>query len=1088
MQRHSRLTKLLSTLMVWGLLCFSNLFYGQIFSWNNPYITSQKDSIPIDSLLKWKLTQEVFKRDTLDFVTLKNKILIDEEVLAKNDRKKLLGDLNTKGSIVRGMSFGNNQGSSAQSSMDLQISGKLSKDVSILASISDHNLPIQADGYTQSLEEFDKIYMQLNIKKSTILRAGHIDLADQNSHFSRYQRRSMGLQLQTELGEKHKTLLDISAGVARSEFHRVRFQGIEGNQGPYRLTGKNAENFITILSGSEQIFIDGIPMKRGENADYIINYHTGEITFTSFRPIFRQNFITVSYNYTNRNYNRYLFTSHLSHSRERFSNSLQWFYETDNKFSPLSISLSKEDEQVLTQAGNNPELMYAESGQETPHDVNKVLYRRVPHGSSYYYEHSNEASETLYQVSFTHFGTGKGDYIIEQTNTNGRVFRYVGMSAGDYRAVRKLPAPKSTNLIAYNALYKWDKDNLIGTNLAYTNYDSNLFSQKDSHQNNGYAFHIFGNRLFEKKNWIGNAKIAYQHIDARFYILDRLQSVEFARDFNLKNEFNNRTQNQLTASFHNSWNKSNQFNYQFSFLQEARYYQGIKNTIDFQWRKKNYETKGAFSALTTSSTDENTSFIRGNMTHQLAHKWGTSSIGIALEHNLRKYQATREYDKTSFSWREAFVQHKIGDSIRTKLSARAYFRSNDSISYNRLERATQILGGELESHIIKTKNTTLSSQVHYRKFLPIQTSFDTTKNQDFVIGNILFHQQTTNGGVRFQSFYELGNGQEAQREFQYIRVTDGKGIYKWTDYNNDGIQQLDEFEVAEYADLAQYIRIYTHSVKYLPSNKNKLQLSLFISPATVFNWDNSFAKRFNINLSLHSQNSYLKNNRLWVLNPFERSPQQLLKNQTLLASIQFNANQNSGYNGVYRYTKNENILNANQSNEQRQTESHILNTGYWFSKDTRLDIENQYTHIDNRSQLLYNRNYLLRNYEIKPKFTYKFLSSFQTELSTSFKHRKRTDGEELLRAKSITATLQWDSKKTTVRSSLSWIDNSFTGNGFSLVANQMLDGLKPGSNKVWSVLIQQAINSFITLHINYEGRNSGERTIHIGSMQLRANF
>ena len=56
-----------------------------------------------------------------------------------------------------------------QSSMDLQITGKLSKDVSILASISDHNLPIQADGYTQTLEEFDKIYIQLNIKNKMMM-------------------------------------------------------------------------------------------------------------------------------------------------------------------------------------------------------------------------------------------------------------------------------------------------------------------------------------------------------------------------------------------------------------------------------------------------------------------------------------------------------------------------------------------------------------------------------------------------------------------------------------------------------------------------------------------------------------------------------------------------------------------------------------------------------------------------------------------------------------------------------------------------------------------------------------------------------
>jgi hypothetical protein len=54
--------------------------------------------------------------------------------------------------------------------MDMQISGKLSPDVSILASISDHNLPVQADGYTQTLQEFDKSIFSLISK--TIVSSG----------------------------------------------------------------------------------------------------------------------------------------------------------------------------------------------------------------------------------------------------------------------------------------------------------------------------------------------------------------------------------------------------------------------------------------------------------------------------------------------------------------------------------------------------------------------------------------------------------------------------------------------------------------------------------------------------------------------------------------------------------------------------------------------------------------------------------------------------------------------------------------------------------------------------------------------------
>ncbi len=96
----------------------------------------------------------------------------------------------------------------------------------------------------------------------------------------------MGIGFQTNFGKNNKTFLDFSAGVARSEFHRIRFQGVEGNQGPYRLNGKTVKISSRSLSGSEQVFIDGILMKRGENQDYTINYNTGEITFTSFRTDF----------------------------------------------------------------------------------------------------------------------------------------------------------------------------------------------------------------------------------------------------------------------------------------------------------------------------------------------------------------------------------------------------------------------------------------------------------------------------------------------------------------------------------------------------------------------------------------------------------------------------------------------------------------------------------------------------------------------------------------------------------------------------------------------------------------------------------
>jgi hypothetical protein len=1073
-------------LLFFFLIVGFSLGFSQIFTWKNPNL--KHDSISKDSLISQKLNKDYFTKDTLDFIKTKNNYIVDEPVLVKNLKKNGFGNINSNGSIIRGITFGNNQGQSVQSSMDLQFSGQLSKDVSILASISDHNLPIQADGYTQTLQEFDKILIQINIKKNTILRAGNIDITDDKTYFGKYQRKSLGLGFQTILGKENKTFLDFSAGIAQSEFFRIRFQGIEGNQGPYRLTGKNGEQFITVLSGSEQVFIDGILMKRGENQDYIINYNTGEVTFTTYRPILKQNFITISYNYSNQNYTRFLVTGSVQHERENLKLGFNWFLENDNKNAPVSLNLSKDDERILANEGNNPNLMYAPSGVLTSYDVNKILYQLINGAGGNYYQFSTDKTQVLYQVSFTYFGNNLGDYNIMQTTNNGRVFQYIGPNLGSYKAVRQLPAPVKSQVFSGNAQYKIGDNGKIGADFSLSNYDINLFSTKDNSQNIGYAARIFGYKTFTKNTWKGTPSIEFQHINSRFHILDRINDVEFSRDFNLAQEFNQSTQNRLIFSFLNQFGKQSFFNYKLNYLNEKNNYIGIKNDLDFGFRNGKILTTGYVSYLDTKAIDQNTNFTRGKIISEYTTKKGNWGIGGSFENNVKNYNATNLLDVTSYSWKEAFLQKKIGDSARTKLLTKIYLRSNDSVRDNRLQNTNQILGLLLQSEIIKTSNTTLTALVQYRKFFYPNGLNRNSQNQNFVVENILYNQKLFNNGMRLQAFYELGNGQEAQRTFQYLKVTDGQGVYKWTDYNGDGIQQIDEFEIAEYSDQAQYIRVYTNTVTYLPSNKNKLQLALFVNPSAVLGSENQFLKRWNFNLSLLSENSFYKENKVFVLNPFEKNTRQILKNQNILGSVQFNPTDNSGWNGSYRFIKNDNLINADFSTEERNQISNILNLGYLFSKDFRVDWENNVVQIKNSSQLFISRDYQLQNFETKPKVTYKFTSALQTEFYTSIKQKQSLDGTELLKTVDLTGTLQWQLRKTNLRINLSFINNNFTGNSFSIVGNQMLDGLKPGKNQVWSVFLQQPLNSFINLDLNYEGRNSGAKIIHIGSVQVKASF
>ena len=95
-----------------------------------------------------------------DFLT-KTYTIYDEKKIVPNENGRLLtfsentkkqipifNGLKTNGSISRGFTVGNNQNTVLNSNLDLQISGKLSDDITLKASIQDSNIPLQEGGYS----------------------------------------------------------------------------------------------------------------------------------------------------------------------------------------------------------------------------------------------------------------------------------------------------------------------------------------------------------------------------------------------------------------------------------------------------------------------------------------------------------------------------------------------------------------------------------------------------------------------------------------------------------------------------------------------------------------------------------------------------------------------------------------------------------------------------------------------------------------------------------------------------------------------------------------------------------------------------
>ncbi|WP_231975171.1 hypothetical protein [Tenacibaculum maritimum] len=79
----------------------------------------------------------------------------------KRKEKKLFEGLQTKGFILRGITSGNNQNAVTNASLDLTLSGKLSDNVSIRGNIFDTNIPLQQNGYSQNVTDFDRIFVEL---------------------------------------------------------------------------------------------------------------------------------------------------------------------------------------------------------------------------------------------------------------------------------------------------------------------------------------------------------------------------------------------------------------------------------------------------------------------------------------------------------------------------------------------------------------------------------------------------------------------------------------------------------------------------------------------------------------------------------------------------------------------------------------------------------------------------------------------------------------------------------------------------------------------------------------------------------------
>ena len=1002
----------------------------------------------------------------------------------KGTEVKLFEGLQTNGYITRGITSGNNQNAVTNATLDLKIKGKLSKEVSLRAAIFDTNIPIQENGYSQNITDFDRIFIEM-FTDNWGVKAGDISLENKESYFMPLRKQITGLRVEAKISDQFEVAA--SGAITRGEFNRYRVTGKEGNQGPYKIYGKNNAPAILIIRGSEKVYINGIQIERGENKDYTIDYNIAEITFNTTYPITNDMRIAIEYQYANRNYTRFLTYEEAVYKSQKLNISGYFYSETDAKNQPLQQNLTDLQKNKLTAAGNNKDLMIAESAFLDTFDENKVLYRKVMNGITEVFEYSQNPNDELYFVTFTNVGTQKGDYSLERGTAIGNVYQYVGTNLGEYNPIIKLTPPSKQQTFVLKSEYAFSQKTQLNSEIAISNNDANLFSSIDDENNVAVAAKLKWEQILIDKKWQLKSAISHEFVQQNFNTEQNWESIEFNRDWNVLN--NNATKNYFQSEIllHNK--KNDVVSYRFNHLSYTDIFSGKKHelTSKISLKKTLFSLNSSF--LNNTSTLEDNSFFRAKATveHNFNKKWVGSFINY--ESNRRKNGSTQEFINTSHRFKEYEAYLGIGDSTNVFVKLGFNYRNNDSIKARTFTRINDRKTFYVQSKLVQKEQTNLSVFANYR-----HTNNRFTNNVEKSLNSkIIFNQQLLNRFINLGSVYETSSGNISRQEYMYVKTEPGFGYYTWIDYNGDGIKDFDEFEIAEFQDQATYLRLPKPNIRFVPTQRAKFTQSITLNPKI---WSSQkgmkkiISKFYNQSfLSVENEQERIGNS--FNFNPFDLNEDKLLGlSLNLRNSLFFNKNLQK-YSVTYTFGKTRNKQQYFIGSQENNLKLHQVTVAHKFKHFWLFELLGKTSKNDLITENFSTRNYNIHSNEIEPKISFLYDENNRFTAFYHFKNKKNQllNFENLAQQKFGLEYFYRSKKKNQISANINVFLNDFIGETNTPVAYQMLEGLQAGKNYTWNVVFNRKLNAFLNLNLNYVGRKSeNSKTIHIGNIQLKAVF
>ena len=1018
------------------------------------------------------------------------------------------GGVQKYGAISRGVSFGNRQSLFVNSTLNLQMEGKLDENLNISAVITDQNIPYQPEGNTQQIRDFDNVFIELYNDKFD-LTAGDIVLQqpENSGYFLRYFKNVQGLQVsyrgQTG-GWKHESR--VSGALSKGKFNSALIDPIDGLSGPYKLRGPNGERFIIVLANSEKVFIDGKRMERGFDRDYVIDYNLGEITFNNHIVITQFTIIRVDFEYAEQFYSRSNISAHQSIANEKVKVFANYYRERDNPNTSFGFSLNEADLTQLRGIGDDVDQAFITGFDSVQFSENRILYIQKDTidndgATQTIFEYSTDDSERLFSASFTDVGLGNGDYVLSQTTANGRIYEWVspqgGQSQGNYQAGSFIPLPNSRQMITVGGAVQLTDYESVKTEVAFSNTDRNLYSnlQDDDNVSRGYfaSVETKGRPAFvEGYQWVGSMSMELD--EANFTFIDRYRPILFDRDWNYNPTIAESEQDLiLFIKGGIRKNDANRFEASLNRRKRASFIDGWQQQLDFNQEIANIKLVSSHFLLNNKQIDRNTDWVRSRS--DLSYrKWKVApgyifdmdqneiAVGDSIVSTLMHYQAHEAYlvstDSSKSTYRIGYQLRK--DRLPVDGSMVDYlFSKNLNASY-----------------AINAGNTSLVADFNYRK---VEDKLGLNVGQDEVInGRINWVQSMLRKNLRSNFSLATGNSRELRREFIYLPVATGEGTHTWRDTNGDGVQDLNEFFEAINPDERNFAKIFTPTDDYITSFQTFYLHTIDARLPSA--WRNHggmrrFASRLSANVNFNVNFKTTSESYADRLNPFAITldDDELVSTQNARRYTLFYNRNGRGFGGDFTYQTSDNkqlLVQGFETREKREWISNAkvdLNAAYTFRLTTTIGS------LLNQSDFLNSRNFEIISNSYRPQLIWQPSNTLRVIGS----YERKTKRNELLESSSESTTskiymteLTWNKAGIgSVRGTFSVVNIDFQGDPTSYLGYLLLDALQPGTNQTWQLNWQQKLTKGMQISLLYNGRKSEDAgAIHTGNVQVTAFF